>query len=89
MRKIEFTSQYRRDFQRRIMDTPLEAEVEAVVGQLAAGRPLAPRFRDHPLKGSRIGCRDCHVRGDLVLLYTLTPVVLKLHRIGTHSELFG
>ena len=71
------------------MDTPLEAEVEAVVAQLATGRALAASHRDHPLKGGWKGCRDCHVRGDLVLIYELTPAVLKLHRIGTHSDLFG
>ena len=89
VRKIEFTGRYRRDFQRHIMDTHLEAEVEAVVAQLAAGRALARHHRDHPLKGGWKGCRDCHVRGDLVLIYSLGLTVLKLHRVGTHSELFG
>jgi mRNA interferase YafQ len=71
------------------MDAPEEAEVEAVVARLAAGGPLAPHHRDHPLKGNWKGCRDCHVRGDLVLIYSLGPATLKLHRIGSHSELFG
>lgn len=39
MKRIDFTGRYRRDFQRHIMDTPLEAEVETVIVQLVAEGP--------------------------------------------------
>jgi mRNA interferase YafQ len=56
---------------------------------IAEDRPLAPKNRDHPLKGPWGGCRDCHVRGDLVVIYSLSPGLVAFHRIGSHSELFG
>jgi mRNA interferase YafQ len=56
--------------------------------RIAEGVSLDPRHRDHPLKGDWQGCRDCHVRGDLVLIYSLPPGLAVFHRVGSHSELF-
>jgi len=30
--------------------------------------PLPAEYKDHPLKGNWLDCRDCHVRGDWVLI---------------------
>ncbi len=43
---------------------------------------------DHPLKGSYQSYREFHVSGDLLVIYYLEDDVLKLVRIGSHSELF-
>jgi mRNA interferase YafQ len=40
------------------------------------------------LKGSPSDYRDCHLRGDMVVIYQATPDLVKFVRIGTHSELF-
>jgi mRNA interferase YafQ len=32
---------------------------------------------------------DCHVKPDLVLIYQKAEGVLRLVRLGSHSELFG
>jgi mRNA interferase YafQ len=54
--------------------------------------PLPPEFFDHPLKGEWIDHRDCHIRGDWVLIYRIdaTPQVEEIVfvRTGTHAELF-
>jgi mRNA interferase YafQ len=45
--------------------------------------------RDHPLKGEWRGYRDCHVKPDLVLIYAKRGAdLLRLARLGSHSELF-
>lgn len=51
---------------------------------------LEPKYRDHPLKGELEGFRDCHVKPDLVLIYTKDKdaLVLTAFRINSHSELF-
>jgi mRNA interferase YafQ len=46
------------------------------------------QFRDHPLKGGYAGCRECHLRPDLLLIYIQSATELKLVRLGSHSELF-
>ncbi len=67
----------------------MELEFAGLVRLLATGEALPAGFRDHPLKGSPSGYRDCHLRGDIVLIYQTTPNLVKFVRIGSHSELFG
>ncbi len=63
--------------------------------QLIAGdAPLGPERRDHPLKGSWTGYRECHVRGDFLLIYRLDETdgpagTIYFTRAGTHADLFG
>ena len=53
---------------------------------------LSAEWRDHKLNGALEGYRECHVKGDLLLMYrirlkTYCEVVV-CSRIGTHSEIF-
>jgi mRNA interferase YafQ len=42
------------------------------------------------LSGDWAGCRECHVRPDLLLIYRKPDAdTLRLARLGSHSELFG
>ena len=88
MRSVVLKSQFRRDFERWIEGTPVEQELRGVMERIAAGAALASGRRDHPLHGDWQGCRDCHIRGDIVLIYSLPPGVAVFHRVGSHSELF-
>jgi addiction module RelE/StbE family toxin len=45
---------------------PMELEFAELVRLLVTGATLPAGYRDHPLKGSPAGCRDCHLRGDMV-----------------------
>ena len=65
-------------------------EVDTVIEKLLTGKPLEKKYRDHALVGNYKGCRDCHIRPDLVLIYKKDNDILVLTalRIGTHSELF-
>jgi mRNA interferase YafQ len=54
--------------------------------------PLAPEYLDHPLKGEWKDFRDCHIRGDWLLIYRINATSegeeVIFVRTGTHSELF-
>ena len=54
--------------------------------------PMPAEWKDHELEGKYEGYRECHVKGDLLLLYrveTLSKIeLLVFSRVGTHSELF-
>ena len=92
MREIEWTTAYKKDLRREGKGpnlTTLNADLPAVLADLASGVPLAAKHKDHKLTGDWEGCRDCHLRADLVLIYELGDEVLILHRLGSHSELFG
>lgn len=51
--------------------------------------PMPEKYRDHDLTGNWKDFRDCHVQPDLVLIYRIVGDVVELHRLNTHSELFG
>lgn len=89
MREITFTSQFKRDYKKRSRDKGLDALLEQTIECLVAGEELELKMRDHPLKGGYAGCRECHLKPDLLLIYIQTSDELRLVRIGSHSELFA
>ena len=91
MRKIETTSQFKRDYKRESKGqhrATLDTELTPVLQSLAVDKPLEGRYRDHPLTGEWKDHRDCHIKPDLVLIYLKTDTdSLRLVRLGSHSEL--
>ena len=65
--------------------------LESVVEWLATGHPLPSKLRDHPLKGTMDGFRECHLEPDWLLVYRYREDgrTLELARTGSHSDLFG
>jgi mRNA interferase YafQ len=67
----------------------LDDDLAATVTGLATDAPLDPRLRDHVLIGDWRGYRECHVKPDLLMIYRKTDGdILRLARLGSHSELF-
>ncbi|WP_330848430.1 type II toxin-antitoxin system YafQ family toxin [Aliarcobacter butzleri] len=58
--------------------------------KLANNETLEEKYKDHKLIGDYLGCRECHVKPDLLLIYRIDNQVLELAlvRIGNHSDLF-
>ena len=70
--------------------TTLAGELKSVLLALVTDQPLDAKFRDHDLTGDWAGYRECHVKPDLLLIYRKSePDLLRLARLGSHSELFG
>jgi mRNA interferase YafQ len=93
MRTIERSSAFRRDYKREARGqhrATLNDDLMPVLVTLANDRPLEPKHRDHDLSGDWSGYRECHVKPDLLLIYRKTDQdLLRLARLGSHSELFG
>ena len=89
MREIIYKKQFKKDFQ-AIARTGrnMERFAEAVT-LLQQGDALPAHFRDHSLIGNWKSFRECHLAGDLLLIYQTTATELILVRMGSHSELFG
>ena len=69
--------------------TTLADELKSVLLTLVTDQPLDAKFRDHDLTGDWAGYRECHVKPDLLLIYRKSePDLLRLARLGSHSELF-
>jgi len=62
---------------------------EAII-LLAKGGQLPAKYRDHQLKGRLSAFRECHIKGDWLLVYRIIEdkLILSLHSTGTHSDLF-
>ena len=89
MFSLEYSNQFKKDFKKIIkLSIPDIIEVGNVISTLQKGEYLAPKYSDHSLSGNWSGYRDCHVKPDPVLIYKSECEVLKLARIGSHSELF-
>ena len=56
---------------------------------LAKGETLPTKYRDHRLKGRLSAFRECHIKGDWLLIYRIIEdkLILSLHSTGTHSDL--
>ncbi|WP_417118980.1 type II toxin-antitoxin system YafQ family toxin [Olsenella phocaeensis] len=88
--KLVFTSQFKKDYKkakRRGLDM---SELRTVLESLSNEETLEKRYRDHALVGRYIGFRECHVRPDWLLVYSIDrdAFILVAARTGTHSDLF-
>ena len=93
MLKIEFHSQFKKDYklaQKRGYDL---SKLDEIVLLLAEEKTLPERNHDHALVDSRLykGVRECHIEPDWLLVYKVIEdrLILELLRTGTHSDLFS
>lgn len=56
---------------------------------LSVGKNLPKEYKDHRLLGELKKYRECHIKGDLLLVYKIEKyeLILVLVDIGTHSYL--
>jgi mRNA interferase YafQ len=92
MRTIESSTIFRKEL-KKLKAKPdhvnLDTLLVAVLELLVIDKPLPIKNRDHPLTGPYKGFRDCHIKPDVVLIYSKpNKNTLWLARIGTHSEVF-
>jgi len=66
-------------------------DTDLVVTLLLKEKILPLSCQDHQLTGEYAEYRECHIRGDLLLIYEIKKenAILILHDIGSHSQLFG
>lgn len=65
-------------------------KIEQTIDLLASGKELPANYKDHSLKGVLSQYRECHIKGDLLLIYTIEKenLILVLVDIGSHSKFF-
>ena len=91
MLQIVMTAAFRRDLKRCVKRGLPRSELEAIAVDIANGMKLPDEYRDHALTGEFLGCRECHIRPDWLLIYRIEhgEMVLILTRTGTHADLFA
>lgn len=94
-RDAKKTSDFVKDWEKisRSGKHDLNSVKEAMMLLIANDAPLPAEWRDHKLKGRYDGTRECHVKGDLLLVYQVYDDddggLVTFLNTGTHSEIFG
>lgn len=92
MYEIFFNKQFRSAYKRLTKSGRFKREeLENVMALLAQGCELPTRYHDHTLKGNFLGQRECHLSGDMLLVYEIDSdnKIVTLFDIGNHAQVFG
>ena len=90
MKNIVQTQQFKKDLKRYRHRTDLLQDLYEALRCLRAGESLPMRYSPHQLKGKLRGCMECHIRGDLLLIWVdEDSQTIRLLRFGTHHEILG
>ncbi|HUM85546.1 MAG TPA: type II toxin-antitoxin system YafQ family toxin [Lachnospiraceae bacterium] len=90
MLELVTTTQFRKDY-KRIKKRGYKINLlQNTIALLLREEILEDRYKDHPLSGSYIGFRECHIQSDWLLVYAIDKgmLILTAARTGTHSDLF-
>ena len=88
--EVKFTNQFKKDVKLAKKQGKNLEKLYTVIEKLDNGEQLEAKYRDHDLSGNFVGCKECHIEPDWLLIYEIIDdvLVLVLNRTGTHSELF-
>jgi mRNA interferase YafQ len=94
MRTIERSAAFKKDYKRLKASPHHRRDANELVSKLltllVTDEALPESSRDHALIGQWQGYRECHIKPDLLLIYRKQDAdVLRLARLGSHSDLFG
>lgn len=92
MLKIEYQTQFKKDYKQAIKRGCDMKQLEEVIAMLAEEKTLPPKYKDHSLRDSKEykNVRECHIEPDWLLIYKIykDTLILQLMRTGSHSDLF-
>lgn len=88
--KIVSSTKFKKDLKLAIKRGYDISLLNTVIETLASGQMLSEKYHDHALSGKFVGCRECHITPDWLLVYELSDMELLLYltRTGTHCDLF-
>ena len=88
MYQIFRTSSFKKDY-KKLSQNNKDLLKELLI-KLVNNETLEEKYKDHKLIGDYLGCKECHIKPDLLLIYRIENQILELSliRVGKHSELF-
>ena len=86
--KLFRTKIFKKDYQKLKMTDTQYTKYIKFLSMLLDGRELPLEARNNNLIGNYSGFKESHVGGDLLVIYCIADDILRLTRIGTHSQLF-
>lgn len=91
MKEIKSGKQFKKDV-KKFANQPkkLKELYNFINNYLKIGKVIPEKYRAHMLQGDYAGHMECHIQGDYLLIWIDEAAdVVKLIRLGSHSELFG
>ncbi|MDE6695807.1 MAG: type II toxin-antitoxin system YafQ family toxin [Muribaculaceae bacterium] len=89
MNVLKITSQFKKDLKRYKHKKSLIDKLDLILKKLVVGEEIPEENRPHPLTGNYRGHMECHIESDTLLIWwDKESGVIKLVRLGSHSELF-
>lgn len=91
MKEIKSGKQFKKDLKKFANQPKKLMELYYFIDNyLRTGVTIPEKYRAHMLRGDYEGYMECHIEGDFLLIWIdETTQLIKLIRVGSHSELFG
>lgn len=91
MKEIKSGKQFKKDLKKFANQPKKLMELYYFIDTyLRTGESIPEKYRAHMLHGDYVGHMECHIEGDFLLIWIdETSNIVKLIRVGSHSELFG
>ena len=87
--KLLMSTQFKKDLKRYQNKPGKIAALKVVLNSLSETGIIPDSYYPHPLHGDFKGYMECHVEGDMLLLWLdVDKQTIKLARLGSHSEIF-
>ena len=89
MKELRITSQFKKDLKKYQHQPQRIKKLKTVLGYLQQGVAIPQEYKPHRLLGNYKDCMECHIESDTLLIWIDENTnIIKLLRLGTHSELF-
>ena len=89
MKRVNSESSFNKDYKTLFKKHYDTNKLDKVIQMLQREERLPGRYKDHALKGTYKGYRECHIESNWLLLYKATSDQIILVATGTHDDLFG
>ena len=87
--RLLMSTQFKKDLKRYQNKPGKIAALKVVLNSLSETGIIPDSYYPHPLHGDFKGYMECHVEGDMLLLWLdVDKQTIKLVRLGSHSEIF-
>ena len=90
---LKETTQFKKDLKRILKRNPNDIKLvkqTLIILNLKGVKGIPAQMKPHRLKGNYKNNLECHIKPDLLIIWLQieTPKIIKLVRIGSHSDLF-
>lgn len=86
--KLFRTKTFKKDYQKLQMTDSQYAKYIKYLSLLLDEKELPIEARNHELIGNYSGFKEFHIGGDLLVVYCVEDNIIRLTRVGTHSQIF-